>query len=140
MPAIVDEGAVVTVYAGPGSDTSVVQPASLLDVEFDKPGSTTLTIDPTWRSIAYVLDGSVEIGTRTIQEGQVGVSHPGTSSTLTLTAADGPARALVFSGLPIGEPVVQYGPFVMNTQAEIRQAFADYQRGQLARPAAHVLA
>jgi len=48
---------------------------------------------------------------------------------LTGQAAD--TRLLLMAARPIGEPVVQYGPFVMNTEAEIRQAVRDYQLGQL---------
>jgi quercetin 2,3-dioxygenase len=40
-------------------------------------------------------------------------------------------RFMLFAGEPIGEPIVQHGPFVMNTQDEIRQAFLDYQTGTL---------
>lgn len=47
---------------------------------------------------------------------------------LQLTAGDGPVEVMVLQGRPIGEPVARYGPFVMNTEDEIRQAFADYQR------------
>jgi redox-sensitive bicupin YhaK (pirin superfamily) len=49
---------------------------------------------------------------------------------VTLTAPDGDIEVLVLQGRPIGETVAQYGPFVMNTRAEIQQAFADYQRTQ----------
>ncbi len=49
---------------------------------------------------------------------------------VTLEALGANAEVLVLQGRPIGEPVVQYGPFVMNSQAEIRQTFADYQRTQ----------
>jgi redox-sensitive bicupin YhaK (pirin superfamily) len=49
---------------------------------------------------------------------------------LTLSAGSAAAEALVLQGRPIGEPVAQYGPFVMNTEAEIHEAFADYRRTQ----------
>ena len=43
------------------------------------------------------------------------------------------ARVLLLAGKPIGEPIVQYGPFVMNTREEIEQAIADYQSGEIAK-------
>jgi redox-sensitive bicupin YhaK (pirin superfamily) len=47
---------------------------------------------------------------------------------LTLRSEDGDTEILVLQGRPIGEPIVQYGPFVMNSRAEIEQAMKDYQR------------
>ena len=56
------------------------------------------------------------------------------AGSITLQAGDEPAGMLLLSGRPLGEPIVQYGPFVMNTADEIRQAILDYQTGALAAP------
>jgi quercetin 2,3-dioxygenase len=55
----------------------------------------------------------------------------GPGDTISATADREPFKFLVIAGRPIDEPIVQHGPFVMNTQEEIMQAFRDYQAGRL---------
>ena len=57
----------------------------------------------------------------------------GSGDTVEITAGADGARLILVAGRPIGEPVVQYGPFVMNTRAEIEQAMADYRDGTLVK-------
>lgn len=54
----------------------------------------------------------------------------GAGDTVPFAASD-PGQALLFSGVPLGEPVVQYGPFVMNTAREIERAILEYRVGRL---------
>jgi quercetin 2,3-dioxygenase len=94
-----------------------------------------------WRAdfnaLAYVLSGRGTVGpdNRPIGEGQLAVF--GSGDALTLQAGEQQdSRApnfeiLLLGGEPIGEPVVFYGPFVMNTEAEIAQALSDYQAGRM---------
>jgi quercetin 2,3-dioxygenase len=53
------------------------------------------------------------------------------ADTVTLAAGDEAVEVLLFGGVPLKEPVVRYGPFVMNTEDEIRQAVVDYQAGRM---------
>ncbi|MEQ8370871.1 MAG: pirin family protein [Alphaproteobacteria bacterium] len=80
-------------------------------------------------AFAYVFEGAVtfaddepvvEAGTLAVLDGHGGVQ---------MSSANG-GRCLLIAGRPLGEPVARYGPFVMNTADEIRQAFADYQAGR----------
>jgi redox-sensitive bicupin YhaK (pirin superfamily) len=78
----------------------------------------------------YVYRGSVTLAgdePRGVARGQIALLGPG--GDLVAEAAS-EAGLLLVAGRPLGEPVARYGPFVMNTEAEIRQAFADYQSGR----------
>jgi hypothetical protein len=80
----------------------------------------------------YVYEGDAVVGddARALPYRAAGLLTPG--GHVRIRAGANGARMLLLAGKPIGEPVVQYGPFVMNTPEEIQQAVIDYQRGQLA--------
>lgn len=81
------------------------------------------------KRMLYFFEGKV----LTIDEGSLPFYHAAelrSDSAITLRNGDAPARLLLLQGRPIAEPVAQYGPFVMNTQGEIREAFLDFQRDQ----------
>jgi redox-sensitive bicupin YhaK (pirin superfamily) len=87
------------------------------------------------RAFLHVLAGEVTIAGRLVTAGQIAWSDPvpgARVSPITLGTADGesPSVIMVYSGAPIGEPVTFGGPFVMNTEAEIAEAFRDFRAGK----------
>ncbi len=78
------------------------------------------------RSLYFFSGSSLEINGEKFQEHKAFEISP--DAEVTLTAGKEEAYLLLLQGMPIGDPIVQYGPFVMNTEAEIRQAMIDYQR------------
>jgi hypothetical protein len=98
-----------------------------------------------FNALIYVLGGDGTVGDpgRPVTTGQLAIFGPGDSLVVAAdatTASRTPALdVLVLGGRPIGEPVYAYGPFVMNTRAEVAQAFEDYQAGRLGTvPAEHI--
>ncbi len=87
------------------------------------------------RAFCHVLSGAVTIAGQAVRSGQTAWSDPipgADASVLTIAAADAdhPSTVLIYSGQPIGERVVMRGPFVMNSKAEIQQAFRDFHSGR----------
>jgi len=121
-------------HSGPGVTHT---PITLLHVTVEPGAEIRLPWRPDFNALGYVLAGAGTVGAerREVRTGQLAVFGPG--EVLTFGAQrrmDGPSDKLdilVLGGQPIREPVAAYGPFVMNTRAELVQAFDDYQAGRL---------
>jgi redox-sensitive bicupin YhaK (pirin superfamily) len=96
------------------------------------PGAdVTLGVEPAARVLVYVFQGRALLGDagQVIEDGQLAVLGDGDA--VRLRAEREPARLLLLAGVPLNEPVARYGPFVMNTESELLQAFQDYQSGRM---------
>ena len=119
-----------------GAVTGKATRALLADVSLPENGCATLAYAKELSSQFYVYRGEVRVGDRLVKRGQMATLSPGDVVELKAAAQSG---LLLFGGLPLNEPVAHYGPFVMNTQAEIDQAVKDYQAGTLVRNPARIL-
>ena len=111
----------------PDADVAIwtlqLEPGAQLTLPAAKQGSN--------RTLYFFEGDKLQVGPRSIAEHRAIVLQADVA--VPLTAGSQPVQCLVLQGRPIGEPVAKYGPFVMNTQDEIRQAFADYQRTRFGR-------
>src|SRR5690606_34534724 len=93
-------------------------------------------VAPAHNAFVYLYEGACEVGEpdarRPLPPRSAGVLSGGDS--IELAAGPEGARLLLLSARPLGEPVAQYGPFVMNTSEEVEQAIRDYQAGRLTAP------
>lgn len=129
-------------YEGPGSTYTPIAYAHASI----SPGARLETPWPQeFTAMAYVLAGSGTVGAegRTLTEGQLAVLGHGEAVALTADdRQDGPTgqfEVLLLGGAPIREPVVQYGPFVMNSKQEIIDAITDFEAGRMGHiPAEHM--
>ncbi|HVF33824.1 MAG TPA: pirin family protein [Candidatus Saccharimonadia bacterium] len=110
---------------------------SYLDVALAPTARFEHAVYPEYSAFVYVYEGTLvvgdEDGAATLRTHEAGVLSAG--ARIVLRAGREGARALVLAGRPLREPIVQYGPVVMNTREEIEQAIADYQSGAFTRAA-----
>lgn len=149
IPVVDFNGGTVRVIAGTldvdgtqtaGAVTGISTQPLYFDVRLDAGESFSHAIPAGHNAFLYVYAGSLAADTdngtgfSNLAQKTLGVLSAGDG--ITVSAKDGPARFLLLAGKPLNEPVVQYGPFVMNSREEIEQAIQDYQAGTLATPAA----
>jgi len=117
-------------YLGHQGPASTFSPMNLWDVRLNAGHTTEFKVQPGHTTAIFVLSGQIQlhdgekIGTAELAL----LERKGDSFTITATAD---TKLLFLGGEPIDEPIIGYGPFVMNTPAEIRQAFIDFEEGKM---------
>ncbi|HSY47941.1 MAG TPA: pirin-like C-terminal cupin domain-containing protein [Thermoanaerobaculia bacterium] len=99
-----------------------------LHVRIAAGGRFTQSIPNEYNAFAFIISGEAAFGDRFARENDA-VILDGDGDNVTMATENG-AELLLIGGLPLNEPVARYGPFVMNTAGEIRQAMLDYQSGR----------
>ena len=130
------EGVTVRVIAGASHGISgamqreTTQPL-YLDLQLPAGASFAQVLPPTCNAFVFVYRGELQIGDKQVPQQRMAILKNEADSDGVVLHAAAPARALLIAGQPLREPIVQYGPFVMNSQAEIFQAINDFNEGRL---------
>jgi len=137
-PVRQEGGASIRVYSGSSggvvSDTLNYAPVTFVEMSLDSGASIVQDLPGDYNGFIYVLEGSGTFGENGAgaHKGQVlwlGVADKAKMSSIRISA-DESMRLVLFAGRPLREPVVARGPFVMNTEEEIAQAYSDYRSGK----------
>ena len=129
------EGVTVRVIAGEsngvtGAVTREVTEPLYLDIHLPAGTAFSTAVPATHNAFVYVYRGEVRIGDAALATQRMGILD--NEADRFVVRAEQPSRLILVAGKPLNEPIVQYGPFVMNTQEEIHRALDDYRSGRFA--------
>jgi redox-sensitive bicupin YhaK (pirin superfamily) len=137
MPVRQEDGALIRVYSGSSGDvvsnTLNYVPITFVEIVVDSGASVMQDLPGNYNGFIYVLEGSGTFGENKVEakRGQaiwLGSADEAEMSSVNVSANE-KLRLVLFAGVPLREPVVARGPFVMNTEEEIVEAYADYRNG-----------
>lgn len=128
-----DKAGVIEVIAGNYKEVKgpafTFTPVALMNAKLEKGGKATFSFPAGYNTCALVIEGSIIVNGTERAESDHFVLFGNDNEDFTLEASE-KAIVLIMSGEPIAEPIAAHGPFVMNTQTEIMQAYADLNRGR----------
>lgn len=130
-----EEGVDATVIAGAshgvaGAVTREHTQPLYLDLHMPQGARFAQDIPASHNAFLYVHEGEVQVGDRSVPAGRMAILDNAPDADGVVLHASQAARILLISGQPLKEPIVQYGPFVMNTQQQIYEALADFRAGR----------
>jgi redox-sensitive bicupin YhaK (pirin superfamily) len=135
IPEVSAEGGVtIRVIAGDALGTrgpveGIATSPLYLDLRIPAGRTCEHPVPPGHNALVYAYEGAGEVGGERVESRELAVLSREGEEAVGLLASDRPMRALLLAAKPLEEPMARYGPFVMNTRAEIEQAFEDYRRG-----------
>ena len=136
IPEIVEDDGKVNLrlvagaYKGKQGPARTFTPILALQATLSSGGSAEVEIPGHFNALLYILHGEVQLNENFSYESETMLHFRNDGEGFSLRAkADG--QVLILGGAPIGEPLAQWGPYVMNTQTEIMEAMRDYQMGKM---------
>lgn len=138
MPLREEPGAKVRVFSGSSGGVTATTlnhvPVTMVEISLEPGATISQDLPGSYNGFIYVLEGRGVFGANEAEgkKNQVLWTNPtgdNEESEITITAKE-PLKLVLFAGQPLHEPIVAYGPFVMNSEQEIRQAYADFRSGK----------
>lgn len=123
-------------YAGKNGPANTFSPLNVWDIRLNQGKSAELSLPDGWNTALIVLRGTVQVNGDAIARDAEMVLLDSAGSNVTIEA-NNDAVLLLLSGEPIDEPIIGYGPFVMNTQEQIAEAIADFNSGRFGSMDSH---
>jgi len=134
---VTSEGVTVRVIAGASNGVAGAMQREdteplYLDIDLPADSLFSTALPAAHNAFVYVYRGEITVGGTLLGEGRMAILANSPQADGVVLISSGPAKAILVSGKPLGEPIMQHGPFVMNTKEEILQAIKDFRDGRLA--------